>query len=137
MAHASGTAPSLPAAPSGGLRYSSDREPGLGRRSAAKGFRYVASNGRAVRDRATLGRIKALVIPPAWERVWICADERGHLQATGRDARGRKQYRYHPRWRAKREAGKFEHLVEFAAALPAIRRRTRADLALPGLPRSK
>src|SRR5665213_3520121 len=118
MAHASGTAPSLPAAPSGGLRYSSDGEPGLGRRSAAKGFRYVASNGRAVRDRATLERIKALVIPPAWERVWICADGRGHLQATGRDARGRKQYRYHAAQRQWRDGAKFMRMNNSGEALP-------------------
>ena len=84
-----------------------------------------------------LARIKSLAIPPAWTDVWICADERGHLQATGRDARGRKQYRYHPEWRARRDAGKFDRMAQVARALPAIRKRVRADLALPGLPREK
>jgi DNA topoisomerase-1 len=90
-----------------------------------------------LKARAVLERIKALAIPPAWTDVWICADESGHLQATGRDARGRKQYRYHPQWRLRRDAGKYDRMAAFARALPAIRRRVRADLALPGLPRSK
>ena len=119
-----------------GLRYSSDTEPGLHRRQGRKGFEYVDAKGKRA-SAATRERIKLLVIPPAWTDVWICADERGHLQATGRDARGRKQYRYHTRWRELREADKFEHMMEFAAALPAIRRRVRADLALAGLPRRK
>ena len=86
---------------------------------------------------ATLARIKSLAIPPAWTAVWICTDEHGHLQATGRDARGRKQYRYHAEWRARRDAGKYDRMTAFARALPAIRKRVRADLALPGLPREK
>jgi DNA topoisomerase-1 len=90
-----------------------------------------------VASRATIERIKLLAIPPAWTDVWICADANGHLQATGRDARGRKQYRYHENWRARRDASKFDRMSEFAGALPAIRRRVRADLALPGLPRRK
>ena len=119
------------------LRYSSDAEPGFSRHGDAKRFEYRDAKGEPIRDEPTLERIRKLAIPPAWTRVWICADEHGHLQATGRDARGRKQYRYHAAWRATREADKFEHLAEFAQALPAIRRRVRADLALPGLPRRK
>jgi DNA topoisomerase-1 len=124
--------------PAGGLRYSRDGEPGgFRRRDADKGFEYVDDDDARVTDAATLERIKLLVIPPAWTEVWICRDDRGHLQATGRDARGRKQYRYHARWREKRDADKFDHLLEFAAALPAIRRRVREDLKLQGLPRPK
>jgi DNA topoisomerase-1 len=123
--------------PPGGLRYSSDHEPGWSRVAAAKGFAYEDREGRRVNDRDALDRIRMLAIPPAWTRVWICADERGHLQATGRDARGRKQYRYHARWREQRDADKFDRLAAFARALPAIRSRTVADLALPGLPRRK
>jgi DNA topoisomerase-1 len=122
--------------PLGGLRYSSDNEPGLRRTQGAKGFEYLDADGRPA-EAETRDRIKALVIPPAWTDVWICADERGHLQATGRDARGRKQYRYHPRWRERRDADKFEHMLDFAAALPSIRRKSREDLGLPGLPRRK
>ncbi len=124
-------------APPGGLRYSRDGEKGFLRRIADNGFEYVDASGERVTDEATLERIKLLVIPPAWTDVWICGDERGHLQATGRDAKGRKQYRYHPRWREMRDADKFDHLAEFAAALPKIRRRVRADMALSGLPRRK
>jgi DNA topoisomerase-1 len=124
--------------PAGGLRFSRDGEAGgFRRRSADKGFEYVDDSGAKVSDAQTLERIKLLAVPPAWVDVWICRDERGHLQATGRDARGRKQYRYHPRWREKRDADKFEHLLEFAKALPAIRRRVREDLRLQGLPRRK
>ena len=121
----------------GRLRHSSDREPGLHRVNGARGFAYVDDKGRRVSRRATLDRVRALAIPPAWTDVWICADERGHLQATGRDARGRKQYRYHPRWRESREADKFDHLLDFARALPAIRERVRQDLAAKGLTRNK
>ena len=123
--------------PAGGLRYSSDFEKGLRRVHAGKGFEYFDAKGDRVADGETLDRLKSLAIPPAWTDVWICADERGHLQATGRDARGRKQYRYHPRWREQRDADKFDHLAEFAAALPRIRRQSRADMQLPGLPRRK
>jgi len=121
----------------GGLRYSRDGESGLKREAAGQGFHYVDAKGQSVSDEATLERIKRLAIPPAWSDVWICGDERGHLQATGRDAKGRKQYRYHPRWRELRDADKFEHLTQFAAALPRIRRQVRADMAAPGLPRRK
>ena len=120
-----------------GLRYSLDSEPGLHRREGSQGFEYVGARGRKVTGAATLARIKALVIPPAWTNVWICADAKGHLQATGRDARGRKQYRYHSRWREMRDAHKFDRMMDFARALPAIRRRAQADLQLPGLPREK
>ena len=97
----------------------------------------ATSNGAAVRDRALVARIKALAIPPAWERVWICPRDDGHLQATGRDARGRKQYRYHRRWREVRDETKYGRMLAFARALPRIRRRVRQDLALAGLPRDK
>ena len=119
------------------LRHSSDREPGLARVNDPKAFAYVDPEGHRVRDPETLARIRRLAIPPAWTDVWICADERGHLQAAGRDARGRKQYRYHPRWRELRDADKFDHLLDFARALPAIRKRVREDLAAPGLTREK
>jgi DNA topoisomerase-1 len=124
-------------APLGGLRYSRDGERGYVRKAGGKGFEYFDAKDQRVTDEATLERIKSLAIPPAWVDVWICGDERGHLQATGRDAKGRKQYRYHPRWRELRDADKFEHLAEFARALPRIRRQVRADMALPGLPRRK
>ena len=128
-----------PAAPPSvpGLRYVLDAEPGIRRVNGRKGFEYRGADGKRIRDAETLARIKALVIPPAWTDVWICKDARGHLQATGRDAKGRKQYRYHNRWREHRDADKFDHMIEFAAALPAIRRRVRSDLALPGLQRNK
>ena len=120
-----------------GLRYVTDAGAGILRRRAGKAFRYVGSDGLPVRDEATLGRIRALAIPPAWRSVWICARGDGHVQATGRDARGRKQYRYHPRWRAVRDETKFGRVAAFGHALPRIRRRVRADLARPGLPREK
>ena len=124
-------------APLGGLRYASDREVGIRRLRAGKGFSYVDAAGKPVRERDTLARVRHLAIPPAWTDVWICPDERGHLQATGRDARGRKQYRYHDRWREKRDAHKFEHMIEFGHALPDIRARVKRDLDQPGLPRTK
>jgi DNA topoisomerase-1 len=119
------------------LRYVSDGAPGIARRRAGTTFRYLAPDGKAVRRRATLDRIKALAIPPAWERVWISLSDDGHLQATGRDARGRKQYRYHRRWHEVRDETKYGRMLAFARALPRIRRRVRQDLALPGLPRDK
>jgi DNA topoisomerase-1 len=115
----------------------SDDEPGIGREMGPLGFRYRAPAGRLIRDAATLKRIRALVIPPAWTDVWICTDARGHIQATGRDARGRKQYRYHAQWRVTRDETKFDRMQDFAAVLPRIRARTAADLARPGLPREK
>lgn len=120
-----------------GLRYSSDDRPGITRRQTKKGFAYIAPDGHKIRDERTLARIKALGIPPAYTDVWIAIDPRGHLQATGRDARGRKQYRYHPRWRTVRDETKFERMVAFGNALPALRERTRHDLARRGLPREK
>jgi DNA topoisomerase-1 len=119
------------------LRYVSDTRPGIQRKRSGKGFTYVAVDGKTLRDKETLGRIKSLVIPPAWTRVWICPFANGHLQATGRDARARKQSRYHPRWRAVRDETKYERMHLFAQALPAIRERVDHDLALPGLPRER
>jgi len=122
---------------SAGLSYTLDHEPGIARRGSPPKFRYVDARGRVVRDTATLGRIRRLAIPPAWTDVWICADGQGHLQATGRDVRGRKQYRYHEDWRAQRDENKFHRLSQFARCLPAIRAAVERDLALPGLPREK
>ena len=115
----------------------SDVTPGIARRRTGNGFRYQNANGGAVRGQAVLARIKALAIPPAWEQVWICPREDGHLQATGRDARGRKQYRYHPRWREVRDETKFGRMGAFARALPRIRRSVAQHLARAGLPREK
>lgn len=120
-----------------GLTYVSDTDPGFTRRRAGKGFVYCDQTGRTLRDRATLNRLRALVIPPAWTEVWICRDGNGHLQATGRDARGRKQYIYHPDFRSSREANKYESLAAFARLLPQIRDRLERDMARPGLPREK
>jgi DNA topoisomerase-1 len=119
------------------LRYVRDDRPGICRLRAGAGFRYVGPDGRPVRDPETLHRIRSLVIPPAWTDVWICPLPQGHLQATGIDSRGRKQYRYHPRWRAVRDETKFHRMAGFGKALPYIRRRIDSDLALPGLPRTK
>jgi DNA topoisomerase-1 len=120
-----------------GLRYSSDDRPGITRRRSGRGFTYRDPDGRTIRDPETLERIRKIVIPPAWTDVWISPWPNGHLQATGRDARGRKQYRYHARFRARREDAKFERLIAFAKALPTIRERVDADLSRPGLPREK
>ena len=120
-----------------GLRYVTDSGPGIRREMSTLGFRYRNANGRVIRDVRELKRIRALAIPPAWTGVWICPDARGHIQATGRDARGRKQYRYHTGWRASRDETKFYRMTSFAAALPKIRARTAADLARTGLPRDK
>src|SRR5919106_5900018 len=119
------------------LRRSDCASPGITRRRRGRGFEYLDPGGNGVRDQATLERIRALAIPPAWTDVWICVDPNGHLQATGRDARGRKQYRYHPRWREVRDAAKYGRLIEFARSLPRIRRRTDRDLRRRGLPREK
>ncbi|HET9223521.1 MAG TPA: hypothetical protein VFO07_13500, partial [Roseiflexaceae bacterium] len=119
------------------LRYVSDSRPGIRRKRAGKGFSYISPDGAPVRDDATLRRIKALAIPPAWQDVWICARPDGHLQATGRDAKRRKQYRYHPRWRTARDQNKYAHMIAFGQALPRIRERVEQDLSLPGLPREK
>jgi DNA topoisomerase-1 len=120
-----------------GLRYISVAEPGIRRRRAGEGFRYLKPDGRAVTERATLARIRSLAIPPAWTDVWICTADDGHVQATGHDARGRKQYRYHARWREVRDETKYGRMIAFGGVLPRIRRRVARDLARPGLPREK
>ena len=120
-----------------GLTYVSDDQPGIRRRRSGKGFRYENGNGERIKEQATLKRIRALAVPPAWTDVWICAKTTGHVQATGRDARGRKQYRYHARFREVRESTKYHHMLAFAKNLPAIRRRVQEHLAQRGLPREK
>ena len=125
------------AAKAAGLRYTTDAIPGIRRTKRGRSFAYVAADGRPVRDRAELARIAALAVPPAYTDVWISPIGNGHLQATGRDARGRKQYRYHKRWRAVRDETKFDRMVDFAKALPAIRAAVGRDLRLSGLPREK
>lgn len=125
------------AAETAGLRYVSDEEPGIRRKKAGKGFTYVGPDGRKVADEATLSRIRSLAIPPAYTDVWICPRADGHVQATGRDAKGRKQYRYHPAFREIRESTKFEHMIEFAKALPAIRKTIDDHMGQRGLPREK
>jgi DNA topoisomerase I len=125
------------AAKSAGLRYVSDERPGITRAAAGGQFRYRDSQGRAVTDAATLGRIKRLAIPPAWTGVWICPQPDGHIQATGRDARGRKQYRYHHDWRSTRDETKYNRMLAFGRALPRIRRRVARDLRQRGLGRNK
>jgi DNA topoisomerase I len=125
------------AAESAGLRYVSDAERGIQRRQEDQGFSYLKPNGEPVSDDASLERIRKLAIPPAWTDVWICPRPNGHLQATGRDARGRKQYKYHPQFREVRESTKYEHMLEFARALPTIRAKLAEHMALRGLPREK
>jgi DNA topoisomerase I len=125
------------AAESAGLIYVSDEEPGIRRRKAGKGFAYTRPGGGKVEDEATLKRIRKLAIPPAWTDVWICAKANGHIQATGRDAKGRKQYRYHAAFREVRESTKYEHMLAFAQSLPAIRAKIAEHMALKGLPREK
>lgn len=120
-----------------GLRYVTDTKPGIQRKPWRKSFRYFDADGAVLRDAETLARIKSLVIPPAWTDVWICPNPKGHLQVTGRDARGRKQSRYHPQWRVVRDETKYERMMIFGQALPAIRERVEHDLSIPGLPRSK
>jgi DNA topoisomerase-1 len=120
-----------------GLRYVSDARPGIRRRRVGKAFSYRGPDGSLVRDRAMLDRIRALAVPPAWTDVWICPRPDGHIQATGRDAKGRKQYRYHPRWREVRDAAKYGRTIAFAESLPAIRDRVDRDMSLPGLSRAK
>jgi DNA topoisomerase-1 len=120
-----------------GLRYVTDAQPGILRKRRGKGFSYVGPDGKTVRDKETLARIRSLVIPPAWKDVWICTHPKGHLQATGRDARGRKQSRYHPRWREVRDETKYERMLVFGTVLPEIRERVEHDLSLPGMPRAK
>jgi DNA topoisomerase I len=119
------------------LVWADDSEPGIRRRRAGKGFVYIGPDGRRITDQEVLARIRVLAVPPAWGDVWICLDECGHLQATGRDARGRKQYRYHASFRAHREVVKFARLDDFGQSLPRIRRQVAADLVLSGMPRAK
>ena len=125
------------AARAAGLRYTPDDSPGITRRRSGKGWSYLDPDGAVIRDPEQLERIRGIVIPPAWTDVWINPSPRGHIQATGRDARGRKQYRYHPKWRASRDETKFFRMAAFGEALPGIRERVAADLALPGLPRER
>lgn len=123
--------------PSSALVYVDDHSNGYGRRETADGFAYIDNYGKPLKGDATLARIKGLAIPPAWSEVWICPSPRGHIQAVGRDAKGRKQYRYHPDWRADRDVRKFERMAAFGRALPRLRKRVEADLARRGLPREK
>ena len=123
--------------PAAGLSYVNDHEPGLSRTAGASGFSYRDADGKPVRDEATLERIRALVLPPAWTDVWICASPRGHIQATGRDARGRKQYRYHHLWNQAQAGEKFERLIAFGRLLPKLRAQVERDLRRRGLPREK
>ena len=125
------------AAESAGLIYVCDDRPGIRRTGSAKRPRYVDANKRPVADEITLARIKRLAIPPAWNDVWICPNANGHVQATGRDARGRKQYRYHNRWREARDETKYARMITFAKNLPKIRQRLARDLSAQGLPRGK
>ncbi|REG50097.1 DNA topoisomerase-1 [Paraburkholderia sp. BL6669N2] len=126
-----------PAALPPGLRHADDTKPGITRQRERDGFAYFDVTGKRIDDEDEIKRINALAIPPAYESVWICPDPRGHIQATGRDARGRKQYRYHPRWRETRDADKYERMAEFGRALPKIRARVARDLNLPGMPCDK
>src|SRR3954468_5279954 len=125
------------AARAAGLHYVTDTTPGITRRRAGRSFSYRLPDGSLLRDREELLRIRSLAIPPAWEQVWICPSDTGHLQATGRDARRRKQYRYHPRWREVRDEHKYGKMLLFGRVLPTIRDRVEADLGRRGLPREK
>ncbi len=119
------------------LRYVADGEPGIHRRRAGRGFRYEDARGRKVGSQSDLARIRSLAIPPAWTKVWICRDDKGHIQATGRDARGRGQYLYHPDWLQMRDEAKFSSLIPFARALPSMRQQVDRDLRRHGLPRER
>src|SRR5438105_3766836 len=120
-----------------GLRYVTDAVPGIRRQRRGRGFAYIGADGAVIRDKAELERIRKLVIPPRWTDVWICPNPSGHLQVTARDARGRKQYRYHPRYRAVRDETKFGRMIAFSEILPQIRERVEHDIALPELARDK
>jgi DNA topoisomerase I len=125
------------AAEEAGLRYVSDEQPGYTRKANGKDFEYFDTEGKRIRDETRLLRIRRLAVPPAYKDVWICPSSNGHIQATGRDARGRKQYRYHERWREVRDENKYERMVVFGKALPKIRRQVNRDLKRRGLPREK
>src|SRR3954471_1067847 len=125
------------AARDAGLRYVTDDRPGISRERKGDDWIYRKPDGSRITNQRTIDRINAIVIPPAWTNVWICTDPRGHIQATGRDERGRKQYRYHVRWRATRDETKFDRMVEFGEVLPRIREQVERDLAKKGLPREK
>jgi len=131
------SADSREAANAAGLVYVSSDATGLSRRRAGKGFAYRSADGQRVSDKATLARIRSLAIPPAWTSVWVCSDPKGHIQAVGLDQRGRKQYRYHPKFREMREGAKFEHMTVFAQALPGLRQQIAKHMAAPGLGRNK
>jgi DNA topoisomerase I len=128
---------SLEAAAAAGLRYVTDEMPCIRRRRRGRGWEYTDPAGQRITDADERRRIDAIAIPPAWTEVWICPDPDGHILATGRDARGRKQYRYHPHWREARDETKFDHLGDFGRALPDLRRSSRAELSRRGLPREK
>lgn len=125
------------AAAEANLRYVNDGEPGISRVKRGTGFSYVFDDGAVVQDRMTLERISSLAVPPAWTKVWICKSANGHIQAVGRDAKGRKQYRYHAKWREARDGTKYSRMLEFAKVLPAIRSRVSTDLRREGMPREK
>lgn len=135
--HNEDVAAPVEAAKAAGLRYVSDATPGIQRKRAGKHFSYVGRDGKPIRDEEQLKRIRSLGIPPAWKNVWICPNPRGHIQATGRDAKGRKQYRYHSKWREIRDETKYDRMMAFGKALPLIRERVEHDLKLSGLPREK
>ncbi|MGV7167748.1 DNA topoisomerase IB [Xanthomonas citri] len=137
VASAAAVAQAKATARAAGLTYVNDQQPGISRRKAGKSFSYRDADGQRIADAETLQRIRSLAIPPAYTEVWICAKPNGHLQATGRDARRRKQYRYHADWAQVRGEGKFERVIAFGTALPKLRRRLRRDLVLPGFPREK
>ncbi len=120
-----------------GLRYVYDKDPGITRKRCGKGFAYYDSEGTPIRKKEVIARCKQLAVPPAWENVWICTRDNGHIQATGLDQRGRKQYRYHEEWRATRDQNKFASMLTFGQALPGIRRRVLTALNLEGLPKDK
>src|SRR5437870_1526594 len=127
----------MDAAEEAGLRYVSDNRPGYTRKANGDGFNWLDIDGKLIRDEQRLLRLKRLAIPPAWTSVWICPAANGHIQATGRDARRRKQYLYHERWRAVRDDNKYDRMIAFGKALPKIRKRAARDLKLPGLPQNK
>ena len=127
----------IESAQAAGLRYVSDTQPGIRRKKSGKGFSYLGTDGKTIRDSRELARIRSLAIPPAYTDVWICPSPNGHIQATGRDARGRKQYRYHAKWREVRDETKYGRMLAFSEALPGIRKRVERDLGRAGLPREK